>query len=103
MKRGGKKKKSTIALGVMYADFFFRSRIHPSTVIGVTVETNAVMYVYLDYFIVIPFFSCSRNRKNRSSRKRNGRIRGGDSYISRIKFIGDPLGTLESGDSVDFR
>lgn len=83
--------------------FFFRSRIHPSTVIGVTVETNAVMYVYLDYFIVIPFFSCSRNRKNRSSRKRNGRIRGGDSYISRIKFIGDPLGTLESGDSVDFR
>lgn len=40
----------------MYADFFFRSRIHPSTVIGVTVETNAVMYVYLDYFIVIPFF-----------------------------------------------
>lgn len=28
MKRGGKKKKSTTALGVMYADFFF-SLTHP--------------------------------------------------------------------------
>ena len=84
----------------MYADFFFFFRIHPSTIIGVTVETNAVV-IYLDYFIVIhviPFLS--RNRKRGSSRKRNGK-RG--RFVYRIKFILDPLGTLESGDSVDFR
>lgn len=101
MKRGGKKKKIYDRPGSNVCRFFFFA--HASTPRPSSFETNAVMYVYLDYFIVIPFFSCSRNRKNRSSRKRNGRIRGGDSYISRIKFIGDPLGTLESGDSVDFR
>lgn len=71
----------------MYADFFFLApRIHPSTV-GVTVETNAV--IYLDYFIVIStsshFFLFRVEERETGPEEKEGRIgeaRGRFVYLS---------------------
>lgn len=71
----------------MYADFFFLApRIHPSTV-GVTVETNAV--IYLDYFIVIStsshFFLFRVKERETGPEEKEGRIgeaRGRFVYLS---------------------
>lgn len=99
--RGGKrKKKSTTALGVMHADYFFflSSLTHPPLDRGGNkrnATTTVIHIARLSITVhVIPFFSCSETKDVLEKEKRKGerKIR---IFLSYKIHFSDPLGTLE--------